>query len=108
MALPSRVRIHGLWYPVVSVVGKKDRHLSKHGRAWGCLVNRTRTIKIDKRAPLEMQQETLLHEIVHGIVSASGLDDVITEKRVLLLARSLYGVLMDNPELARWLIGQDE
>ncbi len=105
---PRLVRIHGLMYPIEFVASRKDHHLfrNRKPRAWGCVVQKLRLIKIKHHAPLDMQRETLLHEILHAIVYASGFDKAITEQHITVLARSLFGTLTDNRQVVRWLFGR--
>jgi len=48
--------------------------------------------------------ETLLHEIMHGVYWAYGIDDKDDEERVVsTMAAGLQQVWRDNPELMAWI-----
>lgn len=53
-------------------------------------------IQVNSNFPEETQQQSLLHEIVHGISYAYGVD--LTEEQVSTFSSGLYAVAKDNPE----------
>lgn len=56
-----------------------------------------------------VKQQTLMHEIVHGIMHRRGLDDYRTdEKLVDQLANGFINLIRANPELVRCIIGGNE
>ncbi len=50
----------------------------------------------------DSMRETLLHEVVHAIDEAMQIK--LSEKQVTQLARGLFGVLCDSPELKKFLL----
>lgn len=54
------------------------------------------TIHIDKTLNKQQYDDTLLHEMIHGISTTCELD--LTEKQVGILSSMLYGALVDNYE----------
>jgi hypothetical protein len=68
--------------------------------SWGQCSRRTRTIVLD---PIAEQPVTLLHELLHAIAHAQGLED-LREEHIHGLARGLTAVLADNSALRRWLL----
>ena len=58
-------------------------------------------ITISRDASVQMQKETLLHEILHAIEHQSGLD--IPEAVISALSVGIFGVMRDNPRLAKAL-----
>ena len=58
-------------------------------------------ITIKKGQPLETEQDTILHEIVHAIDNELNLD--MKEKQVRGLATGILAVLKDNPRLSSYL-----
>lgn len=49
----------------------------------------------------EMRQDTVLHEVFHGIDYA--MDSKMSEKQIGLLATGFLAVIKDNPEFLRYL-----
>lgn len=62
-------------------------------------------IQVNPTHPLHHQQDTLWHEILHGVEAHYGLDleDDIIDK----LASGSLTVLQSNPQLVRWLLKKD-
>jgi hypothetical protein len=58
-------------------------------------------IRILHDLPHDLKQETVLHEVVHGIENFFDLD--LEEEEVKQLARGLTMVFKDNPELLEYL-----
>lgn len=57
------------------------------------------TIYIKKNLPLQVERQTLIHEVMHGIMIASGFDfddGIHTEDTVNRLGLTLEGFLRDN------------
>lgn len=54
---------------------------------------KNQTIRIDKSLPAERFDEVLLHEILHGVSEAVGLDDLLSESDIQALGRGLYATL---------------
>ena len=108
MPLPRSVKVHGVRYKMRHVNGRKDKTMSGL-KCMGCVeFNRDGTgpvISIDNTQTKDKQAETFIHEIIHVIGSELGIAQLLnTEKITNPLARSLYGVLKDNPKIAKWLI----
>jgi hypothetical protein len=58
-------------------------------------------IRIQKELSIELKQETILHEVIHGIENFFGLD--LEEDEVKQLGRGLTMVFKDNPKLLEYL-----
>lgn len=56
--------------------------------------------------PLESEQDTVLHEIIHGVDETLGLQ--LNEYQVTVLATGLLAVLKDNPGLRTYLCAKKE
>ena len=101
---PERVRINGEEFAVVF-----RRFLAKE-KALGTCDYKKSLIEIATGQTPVNTRDTVLHEIMHGILVKQGhvgscFDNDSTEERyVNALATGVIGVLQDNPDLARWLI----
>lgn len=58
-------------------------------------------ITIKKGQPLETEQDTLLHEVMHAVDSELNLN--LSEKQVRGLATGILAVLKDNPKFYQYL-----
>lgn len=54
-------------------------------------------IKIEESLPLELKEETFLHETIHAIDNFLNID--LTEEQVLKLGKGILMFLMDNKEV---------
>lgn len=61
-------------------------------------------IRIQKDLPSDRKREVLMHEIFHGVAEATGYDDILDEKAVQVLARSIYNLFKTNPAISSWLV----
>ena len=61
----------------------------------------TQTIAVRDGQPLESEQDTLLHEVIHAIDEA--MDAKMKETQVKKLATGLLAVMKDNPGLTAYL-----
>lgn len=96
------VRIGALDFRVVLTEGLRQK-TDLAGQICYC----TNEIEIDALSEEQRQYTILLHEIVHGILSESSVneplekDPGLLERVVEVLAHGLLGVLRDNPDLIR-------
>ena len=58
-------------------------------------------ISVRKNLPLETEQDTILHEVLHAIDHS--MDTKCSEKQIAGLATGLLSVLKDNPEFLKYL-----
>jgi hypothetical protein len=58
-------------------------------------------IRVRDGQPLEQEQDTLLHELIHAIDEA--VDSKLKESQVKRIATGLLAVLKENPNLASYL-----
>jgi hypothetical protein len=61
----------------------------------------TLTIAIEEGQPLANEQDTVLHEVLHAVETAMGMD--VAEEVVEKFATGLLAVLKDNPGLVTYL-----
>ncbi len=59
-------------------------------------------ITMSKGLPVETEQDTLLHEVIHAVDETMGTS--LTEQQVLALASGLIAVLRDNKEFTEYLL----
>lgn len=100
MNIPGKVRISGINYDVLQTT----RPIIVNGRqCCGSIEYEEHQISIDLSFGDHAGHcSTLLHEIIHGIVRDRQIDfgkDADEEAIVEALARGLYQVLSDNPDL---------
>lgn len=66
------------------------------------------TIRVSGSLAPEMQQETLLHEILHGLFHLVGLSDKLNQKKeediIRVLSPALLHTLQANPKLRDYLL----
>ena len=93
---PAAVKIIGKTYSVRYVSGKplEDDELGEFDPD-------TQKISVKTGQPLEQEQDTVLHELVHAISHET--DISMTERQVRPLATTLLGMLKDNPALVSYL-----
>lgn len=89
----NKVRIGGIDYQVEIVPDLRDGDKKLDG--W--IKYRDCMILIDQSLSRQMARQTLLHEIIHGMITTIGRD--IDEDTVDALAYMLLQVIRDNPEL---------
>ena len=93
---PAAVKIIGKTYSIRYVSGKPldDGNL-------GELDHDKQAITIRTGQPLQQEQDTVLHEIMHGVDHELFLK--MSEKQVRGMATGILAVLNDNPKVASYL-----
>ena len=98
MTIPKRVRIGGIDYTIKHV----PRLVSADGDLCNGLFDSNRSV-IELNSENDLSQgrieQVLIHEILHGIVFTTGLNLEDEEITVNVLAKGLYQVIKDNPQL---------
>lgn len=101
MRIPDKVRIGSMDYKVERT---DDVILVDHKECYGNIDFNKKVIRIQSNVQdSQGEKETLLHEILHGIVYERNFsydkndDETITEE----LARGLHQVIRDNPNIFR-------
>lgn len=79
------VNILGIEYRIEEV-----ESVSKTESLLGSIDFLNQVIRIDVSLSNEKKEETLLHEILHGIAEATGLEETLNEQVVQILSRTLY------------------
>ena len=91
----NHIDILGLRYQVnyVDCVNKEDPRK-------GEINFLTNEIRIDRTMPKDLQEQTLLHEVIHAIGDALGIDELVNnENTVQSLASALYCTFKDQISL---------
>lgn len=94
MKIPESVRIAGVEYAV-----REQAHLNDGANlAYGFINFETSEILLTSTIPVSHQRKciTLLHEILHGIREANGMEIADEEEIVDMFAKGMYQVLQDN------------
>lgn len=94
MKIPESVRIAGVEYKVEVVPALMNGATA----AYGHIDYENSRIELSDSFGVEHQKRCLIlwHEILHGIIDASGLDIKHEERVVEMFARGIYQVLQDN------------
>jgi hypothetical protein len=98
MTFPEKIRIGPFDWQIELI---EDRFLS-HSRRVGEIDFNDLTIKLCLKNDKQRIAETLIHEILHGIIHTNPvhkLDDELEESVVINLAYGLSSVIRDNPGL---------
>ena len=87
----------------------RDGLISQDGTAvlWGEIIHSKQIINIDATQEPEHQVVTLLHEIMHGLLTQAGIKEH-SEQILETLSYGLVAVLFSNPELRELLIANAE
>ncbi|MDP3937667.1 MAG: hypothetical protein Q8R92_05975 [Deltaproteobacteria bacterium] len=104
MKRPARIRVLGKQFVVSFVTsdaaGLRDSP-DDNDPGMGRCDPETQSIFIREGQPIESEQDTVLHEVLHAVENAMGLE--VDEERVTRLATGLLAVIRDNPGFVRYL-----
>lgn len=67
---------------------------------------RSSTIKYDSAAKLEVQKETVLHEMLHAILEHTAVDSEMHEDIIRSISPLLLHMIQMNPKMVTWLSGR--
>lgn len=71
--------------------------IDKYQRLLGQIEYVEQTIKIDKNISEDMKKETLIHEILHGVLEKLGYEELNEdEQKIHSIASTMYLVLKEN------------
>jgi len=105
--LPDYVLIGPYRYSIVLVERVKPRGSERIGR----IMFRKLRIEVSNKVSVGRQQETLLHEILHGLWETVGLADgekTSDESVIKALSPLLLDTLRRNPDVLAYLLETDE
>lgn len=94
MNIPDKVKICFKDYKVNKIDGTV---INDNKVCYGSIEYSEGHINISTLYSDDMQKCTLIHEIIHGIDELFNID--LQESQVEQLAKGLYGVIKDNPEI---------
>ena len=102
MKIPERVKVGGFWY---SIEGASEFLSSR--ALLGESKNDALTITLDDTAALSVIKETLLHELVHvaDFYLPNNVD--LTELQIMIVARVLFQVFTENPEVRKFIFEEE-
>lgn len=95
------VKIGGLTYTV-----KKVSDLQGKEGDWGHIQYKTQEITLDDSLKEQLEDQTLIHEITHGILVEAGYNDH-EEEQADRIGKILYQVLTDNDFSWLWKGGSN-
>lgn len=98
------LKIGGRTYIVAFQTPEENSVFQEHESAYGYIEYPTSQIHIRAGLDSEFQKETLLHEILHGILDNTGIEDINTDQLAKALAPRLHAFLVDNPEFQKNLL----
>ncbi len=99
MKIPNKIRIGGMDYEV----SKSNKVLVLEGKeCFGIIYYNKHLIEInDNIGDIQQQEQTFLHEVVHGIIHERNLDLKNSDEESIVdeLATALHQIIRDNPEI---------
>lgn len=110
VGFPERVRVGVTTYSIT----RAEIESEEDSYCWGKADHPRSRIVIDSRLTIKNATTTLVHELMHCAIFMSGLDvkfhnaDFSEEDLVAGISNIWYGVMLDNPDLVRWLMQQGE
>ncbi|HNB50334.1 MAG TPA: hypothetical protein PK530_00245 [Anaerolineales bacterium] len=99
---PVAVKIGALVYAVEYI--ERLVSVDKSTKLNGNILYNPCLIRVEAESDEQIQAVTVLHEILHGLLTQAGRDEH-EEKDVEVLAYGLFDVLRSNPTLLEWLEG---
>ena len=96
MKIPKKLKIAGFWYKIT-----RSKQVSDHSSTFASTFNSQQEINVGNDFPIQKQEQTFLHEILHAIWFCYGLKEAgfkndQEEHIVDALSNGLYQVLKDN------------
>ncbi len=89
----SKVTILGIPYQIEEV----DRIENQSDTVLGMILYAEQKIKIRASLPKELKEQTLIHEIIHGILENLGEHDLNNNERLVQsLAATVYQIIQSN------------
>lgn len=101
MTRPTRIRIIGKEHEISYLPTGHEELKDGADTFAGRIDNDRQRIIIEDGQTTSSEQDTLLHEVLHGIESAMDLD--LEESKVRRMATGLLAVLKDNPDFLEYL-----
>jgi hypothetical protein len=101
LRLPANVKIGAVRYGIHEF----EPEMADGAGAWGSFDPARAKILLDTRRPPAIIAETLVHELMHGLIHDAALDfeDDDEEALVKRLSPRLAALISDNPLVVRWI-----
>ena len=98
MRIPEKVRIGGIDYKVVF---KANPLNGTNDVCYGVFDSEVCEIQLNNERPMhpERLKQTFLHELLHGAIWECGIESEDEEMLVKTMARGLFQIINDNPEI---------
>ncbi len=97
---PKKVKIGPHLYKVILV----PEGMLEAAGADGLCTPRHNKIALDEEQPHTAMADSLLHELIHGLLAGTKMEEDDEERLCRLLAPGFLGVLRDNPDLVTFLL----
>ena len=112
-AIPQHLQVGPFTYEVAVDQARIDRAGHEAHTEYAGLSNHERlTIVLMQGLAVEVERETLLHEVLHCVVNAAGRPSsrgpLEQEEWVLAASPGLLDTLLRNPQLIAYLLGHEE
>jgi hypothetical protein len=102
MKRPLRVKIVGKQHTIVyAPTGHPELKNAEGDALSGAIHHDKQELYVEEGQPLEQEQDTVLHEVFHGVERAMDLD--LEETTIRRMATGFLAVIKDNPSLVRYL-----
>jgi len=98
------LKIGARTYAVSVQTPEENSVFQEHESAYGYIEYPTSQIHIRAELDPAFQKETLLHEILHGLLDNTGNEDINTDQITKALAPRLHAFLVDNPDFQQYLL----
>lgn len=96
MEIKNKIKIGSMQYEVI----KTDKPILLDNEVCnGIIDNENLLIEISNNRAIQKQEETFIHEILHGIIHERNLILEDEEMIVEEISKGLYQVIKDNPEI---------
>lgn len=102
------LKIGGRTYAVSIQTSEENSVFQEHDSAYGYIEYPTSQIHIRAELDVGFQKETLLHEILHGLLDNTGNEDINTDQLTKALAPRLHAFLIDNPGFQQYLLASEK
>jgi len=98
------LKIGARTYTVSIQTPEENSVFQEHESAYGYIEYPTSQIHIRADLDAGFQKETLLHEILHGLLDNTGVEDINTDQITKALAPRLHAFLIDNQGFQQYLL----
>ena len=103
MNLPERVKVGGFWYSI------EPAHEEMRLRGlYGRIEHLELKIQVDETLPTVLLKHSLWHEIVHATEAVMPPEQELSELQLKVIARTLFQVFTENPEIRKFIFEDEE